>query len=56
MAISEEAKRITRKVYELYGSDSGYLFGIPPEYRWGVEAVVQVVLERCVSGYQATRK
>lgn len=45
MAISEKAKRITEHIYKAYGSDSGYLFGILPNYRSAVEAIVQCTLD-----------
>ena len=45
MPISPDAKRIADKLYVLYGSDSGYLFGIPPERRNSVEAIVQATIE-----------
>lgn len=45
MAISERAKEITRIMYGSYDSDSGNLFGISPNNRPAVEAIVQVVLE-----------
>ena len=45
MAISEKAKAVTQKIYNAYGSGTGYLFGIPPEHRYAVEAIVDVVLE-----------
>ena len=45
MAISEKAKEITRRLYIAYGSDTGYLFGILPDKRSAVEAVVQSTLD-----------
>lgn len=45
MAISNRAKEITNGIYGAYGSGSGYLFGIEPHNRSGVEAIVQVVLD-----------
>jgi len=45
MAISENAKQITEHIYKAYGTDSGVLFGIPPEHRSVVEAIVQCVLD-----------
>jgi len=45
MPISQEAKIIANKIYRMYGSDSGYLFGILPERRNSVEAVVQATIE-----------
>jgi len=43
--ISKEAKAIIDHIYIVYGSDTGYLFGIPPDKRYGVEAIVQCVLD-----------
>ena len=45
MAISEKAKRVTEMIYVYYGSGTGYLFGIPPEFRLAVEAIVSVALD-----------
>jgi len=45
MPISPDAKRIAEKMYEVYGSDSGFLFGIPPDCKRGVEAIVQETIE-----------
>jgi len=41
MAISAETKAIVQYLYKVYGSYSGYLFGIPPELQGAVEAVVE---------------
>jgi len=38
------AKEIVEMMYSAYGTDSGYLFGIPPEYKDAVGTVVQVTL------------
>jgi hypothetical protein len=43
--ISNEAKKLTDRLYKSYGSGSGYLFGILPNYRSAVEAIVQVTME-----------
>lgn len=45
MPISPDAKRITNIIYKVYGTDSGCLFGIPPEKREKVEAIVQATIE-----------
>lgn len=45
MPISPEAKAIANKIYRIYGSDSGYLFGISPDKKPLVEAVVQATIE-----------
>jgi len=45
MTKREEAEGITQKIYELYGSDFGYLFGIPPHLRASVVLVVEAVLK-----------
>ena len=44
MAISEKAKKVTEHIYNAYGSGTGYLFGIPPEFRCAVEAIVDIML------------
>ena len=45
MPISQEAKIIANKIYRMYGSDSGYLFGISPEKKPFVEAIIQATIE-----------
>ena len=45
MPISPDAKRIAKKIYAVYGSDSGFLFGIPPGKKYAVEAIVQATIE-----------
>lgn len=42
--ISEKADTILNRLYSLYSSYYGSLFGIPPEYKQGVRAVVEAVL------------
>jgi len=44
--ISKEARRLTDGIYTAYGSGSGYLFGITPDKRPAVEAIIQAVLNR----------
>ena len=44
--VDEEAERITDLIYKAYGSGTGYLFGIPPDLRYAVEAVVLVVIRQ----------
>lgn len=44
MVISDKAIRITAYIYTSYGSDTGYLFGIPPSLRRAVAAIVQCTL------------
>ena len=46
MAISKKAIDLTDGIYVAYGSGSGYLFGIQPDKKEAVKAVVQVVLDR----------
>ena len=46
MAISQIAKDITERIYVLYGSDTGWLFGIPPDLRFAVVGIVQCVLDQ----------
>lgn len=38
------AKEIAEMIYRAYGTDSGYLFGLPPEYKDAVETIVRVAL------------
>jgi len=45
MPISPDAKRIAGKIIAIYGSDSGVLFGIPPEKKHAIEAIVQATIE-----------
>ncbi len=44
MAISEQAKEITERIYQAYGSGTGVLFGIPPAQKASVEAIVQATI------------
>ncbi len=50
MAISKKAIDLTDGIYVAYGSGSGYLFGIEPNKKEAVKAVVQVILDRLESG------
>ena len=43
--MEEIVLRITDKIYGLYGSGSGHLFGLSPEKRPVVEAIVKATLE-----------
>ena len=38
-------EEITDTLYAVYGSDAGYLFGIPPDLRHTVDAIVKKVVE-----------
>jgi len=49
MSISQEAKIIANKIYRAYGTDSGYLFGISPDKKSLVEAIVQATLDILVN-------
>lgn len=51
MPISPNAKRIANKIYAVYGSDSGHLFGLLPNERHSVEAIVQATIEIFMSKY-----
>ena len=53
MAITKVALEITDRIYKGYGSDSGYLFGIPPNLRHAVEAVVQCALDHSLEYQKA---
>jgi hypothetical protein len=46
MAISKRAIDLTDGIYVAYGSGSGYLFGIEPNKKEAVKAIVQVTLDR----------
>ena len=46
MAISKEAKELAEVIYKVYGSYTGYLFGIEPSKRFAVESIIQFVLTR----------
>jgi hypothetical protein len=39
--ISDNAKEITNIIYKMYGSDSGWLFGLSPDHKEAVEAIVE---------------
>ena len=45
MNLKRVAEEITTDLYEMYGSDSGVLFGLPPEYHKTIEGVIQCALE-----------
>lgn len=38
-------EEITNTLYAVYGSDTGYLFGIPPELKHAVQAIVKKAIE-----------
>jgi len=39
-----KAHEITKMIYRLYGSSSGYLFGIPPAHRVAVGEIVKLAV------------
>jgi len=39
------AKMITERIYRMYGSGTGVLFGLSPEKRCTVESIVEIALE-----------
>ena len=41
----KKEKQITEKIYRMYASDTGILFGLPPEVKQIVESIVKVALE-----------
>ncbi len=45
--ISQKAKDFTEVIYKAYGSGTGWLFGISPDKREAVEAIVDVTIEMC---------
>lgn len=44
MADQQKIEKITARIYDMYGSHTGYLFGIEPRHRGSVESVVKVTL------------
>lgn len=40
------AKAITDLLYDAFGSGTGYLFGISPEWRSSVEAIVGLTIQQ----------
>ena len=40
----DQVQKVMDYIYTLYGSSSGHLFGLPPEHKKSVEAIVKVVL------------
>ena len=42
-----EDKKITERLYTLYGTGTGVLFGIPSSLRSSVQTIVKFVLEEC---------
>lgn len=44
--ITKKAIKHTDKIYIRYGSSTGYLFGLKPDQRNIVEAIVQSILEQ----------
>jgi hypothetical protein len=39
------AKMITERIYRMYGSETGVLFGLLPEKRRTVESIIEIALE-----------
>jgi len=39
--IEREIEILVKELYLIYASDSGYLFGIPPEHKDGVKSIVK---------------
>jgi hypothetical protein len=52
MMPDESVWKMVEAIYKLYGSSSGYLFGLPPQMRSIVEAIVQATLN-CLEGDDA---
>jgi len=46
MAISKRARDLTDNIYQVFGSSTGHLFGLKPDRRGSVEAIVQCVLDQ----------
>lgn len=45
MNIEEKVDSITEELYYSFGSDTGVLFGIPPERKSSVRAIVKITVE-----------
>lgn len=45
MTNEQKGEKITDALYKKYGSDTGYLFGIEPKYRDGVQVIVRFTLD-----------
>ena len=43
--ITNHAKEITNRIYIAYGSDTGVLFGIPLNWRFSIESIVQCTID-----------
>ena len=39
-------KEITEALYKGFGSETGYLFGIPPQHKQAVEAIVKLATNK----------
>jgi len=42
----KRVQRILNFMYQTYGSDSGHLFGLPPEQRETIATIIQLTLEK----------
>jgi hypothetical protein len=42
---NQQIERIQKGIYKIYGSEIGYLFGIPPEFRSAVESVIKIAVQ-----------
>ena len=42
----EYYKEITEAIYTGFGSETGYLFGIPPQHRQAVEAIIKLATNK----------
>ncbi len=42
--MTEKFKEVTDELYRLFGTDTGYIFGFPPDQKSNVEAIVKGVL------------
>ena len=51
MGIKEEkeADEVTNSLYDAYGSETGVLFGIPPDLRFSVRGIIKVMLTRNIT-------
>lgn len=45
MRISEEAEEITNNIYQAYGSETGWIFSIPPSLHTAIIIIVQLTLD-----------
>jgi len=55
MDIIDRAREIMEHIYITYGSEAGYLFGIPPKFKYSVQTIVEMALEMAESKDEADK-